>query len=110
MGILSSNQLSNIESFFVNKNLPLASVFAFWRCEKQLFGKDRALMALMKEQKIQPSQVLYFGDQVRDVEACQRAGVAVAAVSWGFASEELLASSQPNFLINQPSEILDLLS
>lgn len=110
LGILSSNQLSNIENFFNNQNLSLASVFAFWHCEKQLFGKDKALKALMKKHQINPVEVLYFGDQVRDVEACQRADVAVAAVSWGFANEELLASAQANFLLNHPSEIIDLLS
>lgn len=109
LGILSSNQLSNIENFFINQNLPLSTVFSFWRCEKNLFGKDKALKSLMQERKIDPAQVLYFGDQVRDVEACQKAGVSVAAVTWGFASEELLTSAKPDFLINQPSEILDLL-
>lgn len=110
LGILSSNNLSNIKAFFADKNLPLASIFSFWRCEKNLFGKDKALKSLTKEQKIDPAQVLYFGDQVRDVEACQKAGVQVAAVTWGFASEELLTSAKPDFLINQPSEIMDLLA
>lgn len=110
LGILSSNNLSNIKAFFADKDLALSVLFSFWRCEKNLFGKDRALKALMKEHKINPAQVLYFGDQVRDVEACQRAGVQVAAVTWGFASEELLASVKPNYLLNHPSEIIDLLT
>jgi len=110
LGILSSNELANIEAFFEEKDLPLKKLFSFWRCEKNLFGKDRVLKSLIKEYKLDPKTILYFGDQVRDVEACQRAGVQVAAVSWGFASEDLLASVQPNFLLNSPSEILDLLS
>jgi phosphoglycolate phosphatase len=110
LGILSSNELSNIERFFTDKNLSLSSIFSFWRCEKELFGKDRALKALMKEQEIDSTQILYFGDQVRDIEACQRVDVQVAAVSWGFVSEELLASAKPNYLLNQPSEIMDLLA
>jgi len=109
LGILSSNELSNIKAFFKQQNLPLKEVFSFWRCEKNLFGKDRVLKSLIKEYKLDPKTILYFGDQVRDIEACQRAGVQVAAVSWGFASEDLLASAQPNFLLNSPSEILDLL-
>jgi phosphoglycolate phosphatase-like HAD superfamily hydrolase len=110
LGILSSNELSNIENFLINQDLPLSSIFSFWRCEKNLFGKDKALKSLMQEYKIDPAQVLYFGDQVRDVEACQKAGVQVVAVTWGFASEELLTSAKPDFLINQPSEIMDLLA
>jgi HAD superfamily hydrolase (TIGR01549 family) len=110
LGILSSNNLSNIKSFFTNKDLTLSDFFSFWRCEKNLFGKDKALKALMKEHNIDPAQVLYFGDQVRDVEACQKAGVQVAAVTWGFASEKLLASAKPDFLLNQPSDIIDLLA
>jgi phosphoglycolate phosphatase len=110
LGILSSNELDNIKAFFEEKNLPLNKIFSFWRCEKNLFGKDRVLKSLIKEYQLDPKTVLYFGDQVRDIEACQRAGVQVAAVSWGFAGEDLLASAQPNFLLNNPNEILDLLS
>ena len=110
LGILSSNELGNIQAFFADKNLAMDSLFSFWRCEKNLFGKDKALKTLMKEFKIDPAQLLYFGDQVRDVEACQRADVQIAAVSWGFASEELLASAKPNFLLNHPSEIIELLA
>lgn len=109
LGILSSNELANIKVFFKQQNLPLKKVFSFWRCEKNLFGKDRVLKSLIKEYKLDPKTVLYFGDQVRDIEACQRAGVSVAAVSWGFASEDLLAGAQPDFLLNSPSDILDLL-
>jgi phosphoglycolate phosphatase len=110
LAVLSSNELSNIKVFFEQQNLPLKELFSFWRCEKNLFGKDRVLKSLIKEYHLDPKTVLYFGDQVRDIEACQRAGVQIAAVSWGFASEDLLVSAQSNFLLNNPSEILDLLS
>jgi hypothetical protein len=34
---------------------------------------------------------LYVGDEVRDIQAAHKAGVAVAAVTWGFNSRDLLA-------------------
>lgn len=109
LALLSSNQMSNIEAFFKQENLVMADVFSFWRCDKQIFGKDRALLNLAKKEQFNLKKTLYFGDQVRDIEACRRAKVAIAAVSWGFASEELLAKAEPDFLLNNPQEIVDLL-
>jgi phosphoglycolate phosphatase-like HAD superfamily hydrolase len=54
--------------------------------------------------------VLDVGDEVRDIETARQAGVAVAAVTWGFNSRELLARHAPDYLVERPEPILSLLT
>lgn len=53
-------------------------------------------------------QTLYIGDSLVDIETAQRAGVPVAACSWGFASREELTAAHPDFIIDRPQEIITL--
>ena len=53
---------------------------------------------------------MYIGDELRDVKASQKAGIPIAAVTWGFNSRESLAASEPDFLFDQPVDFLRLLT
>ncbi len=55
-------------------------------------------------------QVLYVGDSEVDMQTAQQAGVHVCGVTWGFRPRETLAAYKPDFLTNDPSEILDMLA
>ena len=50
-----------------------------------------------------------MGDETRDVEAAKKANIKVVAVTWGFNSPEALAKENPDFLINHPSELLEVI-
>ena len=54
--------------------------------------------------------MLYIGDELRDVKASQKAGVPIAAVTWGFNSKESLAACSPDYLFDSPADFLRLLS
>jgi phosphoglycolate phosphatase-like HAD superfamily hydrolase len=51
---------------------------------------------------------VYVGDESRDLDAARKAGVSVAAVSWGFHAPELLASMNPTYMLEHPRELLRL--
>ena len=51
---------------------------------------------------------LYVGDSEVDVETARRAGLRCACVTWGFRDEDQLRPLAPDFLIHQPSELLEL--
>lgn len=72
-----------------------------------IFGKRRALVKVLKTHPFKRHEVLYVGDEVRDVVAARKAGVDVAAVGWGFNSPDVLARHKPTFLISQPGELLE---
>jgi phosphoglycolate phosphatase len=65
---------------------------------------------VIKQRQIKPETVIYVGDETRDIEAAKKANVQVIAVSWGFNSPEALARENPNFLIDHPWELLEVIN
>lgn len=49
-----------------------------------MFGKDKMIKRFLKSKKITEKDMLYVGDEQRDVAACKKAGVNVIWVSWGY--------------------------
>lgn len=53
---------------------------------------------------------MYVGDEVRDIEACQKVGIKIAAVTWGLNTKEALERYHPDSLIDKPQQLLDLVN
>jgi HAD superfamily hydrolase (TIGR01549 family) len=103
LGILSSNKEENIRRCLrVNG---AEEFFAFVVGYPKLFGKGRALRRIVRAERIERPDVLYVGDEMRDIEAARKAGVASAAVTWGFHAEPLLRTSEPNYIVNDPAKL-----
>lgn len=107
LGILTSNSKSVVKEFLVNNNA--LDYFDFINSESSLFGKHRALNRLVKDYSLSKEQTIYVGDEVRDIEGAKKAGVKSAAVIWGYNSEKLLKKHNPDFLVQNPQELLDVL-
>ncbi len=108
LGILSSNNEDNIRRCLRANDAE--EFFAFVVGYPKLFGKGRALKRIIRAEKLLKSDVLYIGDEVRDVEAARKAGVSVAAVTWGFHAEPLLRANNPDRLITEPGELATLIA
>lgn len=106
IGILSSNYKENIQSFL---ELNQIDDFDFVFTASNLFGKDKAILRLMKEKGISPSEMLYVGDELRDIQACNKIHVPCVAVTWGFEAQELLVSANPQYIIHEPVEIFNII-
>jgi len=106
-GILTSNATANVDMFL--KTHGLREQFDFISSTSKLTGKSKHLKAIRKTFSIRPDEMLYIGDELRDVKASQKAGIPVAAVTWGFNSRESLAAESPNYLIDRPADFLRLL-
>ena len=107
LGILTSNSRENVQKFLRAQAL---DVFDFIHAEQNFFGKNWALLHLLKKHGLKRDEVLYVGDEVRDIEACQKVGVPVVAVSWGFHRRHLLAAKKPTYLVDAASEILAIVA
>ncbi|CAM4453691.1 HAD-IA family hydrolase [Paenibacillus tarimensis] len=107
LGILSSNRTENIQEFLDHNGL---DEFEYIYTASNIFGKDRALLKLMRERGISASELLYIGDELRDIEACKRLQVHCAAVTWGYDAEDLLAKGDPEYMLRHPGDILTLIS
>jgi len=107
-GILTSNSVDNV-SLFLNTH-GLEDVFTFVSSTSKLTGKARHLRSIQKSYGIDPDEMIYIGDEIRDIRAAKKAGVAVAAVGWGFNSPESLQAEDPDFMLQHPDELTALLA
>ncbi|MGB3292963.1 MAG: HAD hydrolase-like protein [Phormidesmis sp.] len=102
--VMSSNSQQNIHCF-LNRH-GLSDVFESVQGGVGLLSKARVLKRIVQRNNLDFSQVIYVGDETRDIDASHRVGILVAAVTWGFSSREALAAQQPAFLIDHPRQLL----
>lgn len=107
-GILTSNTTANVDVFL--RNHGLRDLFEFVSSTSKLTGKARHLRAIRKTFSLKNNEMLYIGDELRDVKAAQKANIPHAAVSWGFNSRKSLEKAKPTYLIDHPEEFVRLLT
>jgi phosphoglycolate phosphatase-like HAD superfamily hydrolase len=56
-----------------------------------------------------PQEVWVIGDTVSDVECARASGMRVAVVTTGFDSRENLQAAQPDYLVDDLRQLLDVL-
>ena len=100
--VLSSNSKGNIEQFFKLHGIECADIF----CSRSIFGKHVLLNKFLKEKKLKPSDMLYVGDELRDIIACRKSGVEVAWVNWGYDHEKAIENDNPDHVFHNPAELL----
>ena len=103
LGILTSNSHANVTAFL---NQHKIECFEFIHTSSKLFGKSREIRKLMKEHKLTQEDIIYIGDETRDIEATHAVNIRIAAVTWGYNSAEVLESMKPHFLFDEPEQLL----
>ncbi|MEY5013539.1 MAG: hypothetical protein RLY69_1254 [Verrucomicrobiota bacterium] len=106
-GILTSNTPENVDLFL--RAHGLREIFDFISSTSKLSGKSKHLKAIRKTFSLRAEEMLYVGDELRDVKASQKAGIPMAAVTWGFNTRESLAAEKPDFILDQPKDFMRLL-
>jgi phosphoglycolate phosphatase-like HAD superfamily hydrolase len=104
MGILTSNSRQNVTEFLQNNELEVDFISA----SSKILGKRMQLKALMRKEGLQSSNVLYIADEIRDIEAAKRADIRIAAVTWGYNSQNALKAYNPDYLVSDPKELLQI--
>ena len=105
-GILTSNAVDNVELFLDSHGI--RGLFDFVSSTSKLTGKSRYLNGTRKRYKLKAEEMLYVGDEVRDLKAAKKAGIPCAGVTWGFNTREALAAENPDHLLDAPAEFLRL--
>lgn len=75
-------------------------------CSRHIFSKDKLMKKLMNKHRLKPSDVLYVGDEERDISASKRAGIKVVWVAWGYDDEAIALKANPDYIARQPSDVL----
>jgi len=107
LAIISSNRKESIDKFIKYNNIDM---FDFIHGKTDLFGKADYLEKFVKDFKLKKSEVIYVGDEIRDVESCQEAGIKIIGVFWGLHRPEVLKAHSADFIVKKPSEILKIVS
>jgi phosphoglycolate phosphatase len=108
LGILTSNSKENVQVFL--EHWELAGLFDFVTAGSTLFGKVRLLRRTMEAEApgLDVSEVVYVGDETRDIHAAQRAGMRSAAVTWGLNRKAALVAVGPDEVLEDPKELAGL--
>ena len=102
------------ECFNLTDHLVLTDIYL--ASEKPIEGiTTQVLLEKVREKRpanltyLQKENILYVGDTIGDIEASRKAGIRVAAVTWGYNTKESLEAAKPDFLISQPEELLNII-
>ncbi len=106
LGLLTSNASENVQAFLAVHEL---DCFDFLSASSSLWGKARRIDKMIKTHGLKRERVLYVGDETRDIEAAHKAGVQIAAVSWGYNNAEVLSRFSPDYLLANPKELLAII-
>jgi phosphoglycolate phosphatase len=107
LGIITSNSQENVSEFL--KINQMEDLFDFVYSGVTIFGKTTIINNVLRQRQLKLQEVIYVGDETRDVEASKKANIKVVAVTWGFNSYDILSRQKPDFLINHPRELLDVI-
>ncbi|BAZ67360.1 MAG: HAD-IA family hydrolase [Pelatocladus maniniholoensis HA4357-MV3] len=108
LGIITSNSKDNVTEFL--KINELDNLFEFIYSGITIFGKTTIINNVLRQKQIKLEEVIYVGDETRDIEASKKSNIKVVAVTWGFNSPEVLAKQKPNYLIQHPSQLLEVVN
>lgn len=105
LAIISSNAESNINTFLKeNKINNINQIF----CSSNIFGKDKVISKFLKANKLHHHEVIYIGDEIRDIEASKKCGVKVIWVEWGYDVKERAKEAHPDYIAKIPHDILTI--
>lgn len=70
----------------------------------------KALLKCLKKLKLSSKEAIYIGDMISDIEAARNANVKIISVAWGWSSKEELKKAKPDWIVNNPKELLSILN
>ena len=84
---------------------PTASLITRFDCGAAVFGKHWKFRRVARKLGAKPSETICIGDEIRDIEAADAAGMDSGAVAWGYALPTALQAAKPTHLFNSIEEI-----
>jgi phosphoglycolate phosphatase len=105
IGILTSNIEKTVCDFL--DTYKIKHEIEFIMCSA-LMSKAKKIRKVLRKYDVKPSEMLYVGDETRDIDACHQVGVDVVAVKWGYNTPLALEKLNPTFMIEDIWEVVDI--
>src|SRR3954451_25059165 len=102
LALVSSDNEANVPGLLGPANAALVAHFA---CGASLFGKAAKFKRVIRAAGVAPGATIAIGDEIRDIEAARAAGIACAAVTWGYAAPEALRAHGPDLVFESLAEL-----
>jgi len=96
LAIISSNSVENISKFLASEGIEEIDAII---SSGGIFSKAKTIKAYLRKHGLTPDQVLYVGDELRDIEACRKLNVPIAWVEWGYDPWEAVEKAIPTYRI-----------
>ena len=103
LSLITSNSYSNVYQILSPNNM---AFMVDPQCGTSLFGKCSKLKNILRKTKIDSSQAIYIGDELRDLQASEAENVAFGAVSWGYTRIDALIQHSPTEIFYCVDEII----
>lgn len=102
--IITTNSKTNVKLFLEAHDADIFDTIS----SAAMFGKESKMKKIVRKAKADIKEVLYVGDEIRDINAAKNAGMDIASVGWGYNTIESLKKYEPNYLILEPSELIQI--
>lgn len=102
LAIVSSNAEDNIRRILRPES---AGLIWYYECGASIFGKGAKLRRVLRRSGVPPEQVICIGDETRDIDAAASQRLAAGAVTWGYATADLLRAHGPTFVFESMDDI-----
>ena len=104
--LISANSKENIE-----KCLKLNDMEYFDEIirTKRFFGRNLTINSYIKSHNLNREETILIGDEHRDIVASKKSQIKVISVTWGYDLKDLLISGEPDFLVDKPTDILEVI-
>ncbi len=103
--VLSSNPISTL----IPETKKSGLSHFFRKIAGNAYEKKETILSLIDEFDLDRDSVYYVGDTSGDVEAGKSANVKTIGISWGFQDKRILSKSNPDFLIDDITEIKEII-
>lgn len=104
LGIVTTNSRKNVETFLLQNNMDFFDIIL----SSSLLGKESKLKKALQKMGLQHDEVLYVGDEIRDIQAAKSLDIRIVSVTWGYNSPESLRQQQPDYLIEEFDDLLKI--
>jgi phosphoglycolate phosphatase len=102
LALVSSDSEANARRQLGQAN---AALFSWFDCGASIFGKAAKFRRVLARAGVEARRTIAIGDEVRDIEAARAAGIACAAVTWGYAAAQALRAHQADMVFDRMEQV-----
>ncbi len=104
IAVVSSNSKENVRHIL--KRYQIREIDHF-KCGVSVKGKSSKLRSVIRRSGRQLSDVIYIGDEIRDIHAAREVRIDSGVVSWGYNDIEALKAEKPDQIYYDMNEIYE---